>query len=202
MIKNVVFDNGGVIVNYSAETYLDFFQFPQEKQKTLDNLFISEEWTTFAKGQMTSDDFKDYATKRYPEYYDDVLRILDVNNLKYMIPPYPETLEFIHSLKNRGYKIYLLSDINEDTIHFLKEEIPNFEDMFDGLVYSCRVGMVKKEGEVFNYLLREFNLNPEETLFLDDSIINLEEARKRKINTYRFLNPKSDIPNIEKEYLQ
>ena len=108
MIKNIIFDNGGVIVNYSAPTYLDYYQFPADKQKTLDNLFISEEWTTFAKGQMTSNEFKDYATKRYPEYYDDVLRILDVNNLKYMIPPYPETLEFMRSLKDRGYKIWQL----------------------------------------------------------------------------------------------
>ena len=197
MIKNIVFDNGGVIVKYSAETYLDYFDFPNEKQRELDKLFVSDEWINFAKGLISSEEFKVYATHRFPEYYDDVLKILDVNNLKYMIPPYIETLEFIKKLKSNGYNIYLLTDINEDTIWYLKNEIADFEELFDGMVYSCRVGMVKKEGKVFEYLLDKFNLNPEETLFLDDSIKNLEEAEKYNIKTYRFLDPKIDIPNIE-----
>jgi putative hydrolase of the HAD superfamily len=196
MIKNIVFDNGGVIVKYSAETYLDYFKFTEDKQKDLDQLFASNEWTSFAKGDISSAEFKLYATNRFPEYYDDVLKILDVNNLKYMIPPYIETLEFIKKLKSNGYNIYLLTDINEDTIQYLKEEIEDFEVLFDGIVYSCRVGMVKKEGKVFSYLLDKFNLNPNETLFLDDSIKNLEEAEKFNIKTYRFLDPKIDIPNI------
>lgn len=199
MIKNIVFDNGGVIVKYSAETYLNYFNFPEDEQKTLDQLFVSEEWVSFAKGHMTSEEFKIYATTRFPEYYEDVLKILDVNNLKYMIPPYKETLQFINKLKETGHNVYLLTDINEDTITFLKEEIPNFENLFDGIVYSCRVGMVKKEGIVFDYLLKTFNLNPKETLFLDDSVRNLEEAKKYGIKTYRFLDPTKDIPKVEKE---
>ena len=77
---------------------MDYFDFPNEKQCELDKLFVSDEWTSFAKGLISSEEFKVYATHRFPEYYDDVLKILDVNNLKYMIPPYIETLEFIKKL--------------------------------------------------------------------------------------------------------
>lgn len=197
MIKNVIFDNGGVIVKYSAHTYLDYYNFPKNKQKILDQLFTSEEWVIFAKGKITSDDFKEYAVKRFPEFKEDVLKILDVDALHYLIPPYQETLDFIHQLKNSGYKVFLLSDINEDTITYLKKEIPGFEDLFDGIVYSCRVGMVKKDGLVFKKLLDDFNLNPEETLFLDDSIFNLEQAQNYKINTYHFLDPAKDIYHVK-----
>ena len=196
MIKSVVFDNGGVIVKYSAETYLDYFHYPANVQKTLDELFVSDEWVAFAKGEITSEDFKKYAVNRFPQYKKEVLEILDVQNLKYMIPPYPETLAFIQDLKSQGYDVFLLSDINEDTIQFLNEEIPNFESMFDGIVYSCRVGMVKKEGEVFGKMLKTYSLVPEETLFLDDSVRNLEEAKKHNINTYRFLDPSKDIEKV------
>ena len=198
MIKNIIFDNGGVIVKYSAETYLDYFDFPKEKQCELDKLFVSDEWVDFAKGHISSEEFKKYATNRFPEYYDDVLKILDAENLKYMIPPYMETLEFINRLKSKGYNIYLLTDINEDTIYYLKEEIEDFESIFKGIVYSCRVGMIKKEGKIFDYLLDRFNLNPEETLFLDDSLKNLEEAENFNIKTYRFLDPTKDIVEVEK----
>lgn len=201
MIKNIIFDNGGVIVKYSAKTYLDYFNFDREKQEKLDTLFASDEWTKFAKGEWTSEDFKAFALGQFPEYYDDVVKILDVDNLKFMIPPYKETLEFMDRLKKSGHKIYLLTDINEDTITYMKSEIDNFENLFDGIVYSCRVGMVKKDGEVFNYILNKFNLNPLETLFLDDSVKNLEEATKRNIQTYRFLDPKTDISIIKDRFL-
>ena len=197
MIKNIVFDNGGVIVKYSAETYLDYFGYSKEKQKVLDQLFVSDEWGVFAKGKMTSDEFKSYALDRFPEYRKEVLEILDVNNLKFMIPPYKETLGFIKDLKKSGYNVYLLSDINEDTIKYLNDEIAGFEKLFDGVVYSCRVGMVKKDGHVFKYLLDTYSLVPEETLFLDDSIRNLHEAQKYSIQTYRFFDPNEDIPQIK-----
>ncbi len=201
MIKNVVFDNGGVIVKYSAESYLDVFKFDKSKQKQLDTLFVSNEWVSFAKGEITSEQFKQFALNKFPQYSSDVEKILDVENLKLMIPIYAKTLEFIFDLKKAGYKIYLLSDINEDTITYLNSAVLNFEEAFDGIVYSCRVGMVKKEGKVFDYLLNEFNLDASETLFLDDSVTNLTKARERNIVTYRFLDPDIDIDKIKKLYL-
>lgn len=201
MIKNIVFDNGGVIVKYSAESYLDVFKFDKAKQRELDTLFVSDEWVKFAKGEITSEQFKQFALNTFPNYSDDVIKILDVDNLKIMIPVYAKTLEFIYDLKKKGYKIYLLSDINEDTITYLKSTILNFEELFDGLVYSCRVGMVKKDGKVFDYLLKTFNLRPTETLFLDDSLTNLARASEKSIVTYRFLDPDVDIDKIKSEHL-
>ena len=200
MIKNFVFDIGGVIVKYSSETYLDYFRFPTFVQKTLDQLFVSNEWVAFAKGEITGMDFRDYAISRFPKYKEEILKILDVKNLKFMIPPYKQTLDFIHYLKKLGLKVFLLSDINEDTIAYLNEEIDGFEKLFDGIMYSCRVGMVKKEGVIFDELLNTFKLNPEETLFLDDSERNLMEAGKYGIKTYKFLEPNEDIKKIKNSF--
>jgi len=197
MIKNIVLDNGGVIVRYSFEDYLNYFQFPKDKQNKLNQLFVSTEWIEFAKGNITSDKFREYAIKTFPEYREDIIKILDVENLKFMIPPYPDTLNFIQELRTKDYKVYLLTDINEDTIKYLKKEIDNFENLFDGIVYSCRVGYTKRDIEIFEYLLTKFNLNPEETLFLDDSIKNLKQAELKGIHTYQFLNPTIDIVQVK-----
>ena len=158
MIKNIIFDNGGVIVKYSAKTYLDYFNFEREKQEKLDTLFASDEWTKFAKGEWTSEDFKAFALGQFPEYYDDVVKILDVNNLKFMIPPYKETLEFMDRLKKSGYKIYLLTDINEDTITYMKSELDNFENLFDGIVYSSLIKMIKPNPEIYAYILNKYQM--------------------------------------------
>lgn len=198
MIKNVVFDNGGVIVEYSAETYLNYFKLPKETQNELNQLFTTKEWVSFAKGEITSQDFKNYAVNKFPQYKDIVLSILDVKNLKFMIPPYTKTINFIKNLKRHNFRVFLLSDINEDTIKYLNEEIPDFESLFDGVMYSCRIGMIKKEGVIFHELLKKYSLLPQETLFIDDNEINLKMAQKYNINTYRFSNPNQDIQLINK----
>lgn len=201
MIKNIVFDNGGVIVKYSAKTYLNYFKFKKTKKQELDKLFTSSKWVEFAKGEITSEQFKEYALNTCTKYKEDVLKVLDKENLKFLLPIYDKTINFIKELKQKGYNVYLLSDINEDTIYYMNKAVDNFESLFDGLVYSCRVGMVKKDGEVFNYLLNTFNLKAEETLFLDDIRTNLERAKEKGIKTYRFLNPSKDIKIIKNKYI-
>lgn len=198
MIKNIVFDNGGVIVKYSFETYLDWFNFDKPLQQKFNELFRSSQWVELSKGEITSKEFEEYAVSVFPQYEKEVKAILDVENLKHLIPPYQQTLDYIDSLRERGYKVFLLSDIVEDTITYMKQAVDNWEDMFDGIVYSCRVGMVKKEGKVFDYLLKTFGLVAEETLFVDDTVRNLQEAEKYGIKTLRFLDPEKDISRIDK----
>lgn len=198
MIKNIVFDNGGVIVKYSFETYLDWFNFDKPLQQKFNELFRSSQWVQLSKGEITSKEFEEYAVSVFPQYEKEVKAILDVENLKHLIPPYQQTLDYIDSLRERGYKVFLLSDIVEDTITYMKQAVDNWEDMFDGIVYSCRVGMVKKEGKVFDYLLKTFGLVAEETLFVDDTVRNLQEAEKYGIKTLRFLDPEKDISRIDK----
>lgn len=197
MIKNIIFDNGGVIVKYSYETYLDYFKFDINVQNDLNTLFTTQAWGDLSKGLITHEDFFNICINKFPHYKEEITKILDKNNLIHLIPVYNETVEFIKELKSNNYKVFLLSDIVEDTIWYLNKYIDNFESLFDGLVYSCRVGMVKKEGKVFDYILDKYNLNPNETLFLDDSITNLNEASKKNILTYRFLNPSIDINRIK-----
>lgn len=198
MIKNIVFDNGGVIVKYSFETYLDWFNFDKPLQQQFNELFKSSQWVQLSKGEITSKEFEEYAVSVFPQYEKEVKAILDVENLKHLIPPYQQTLDYIDSLRERGYKVFLLSDIVEDTITYMKQAVDNWEEMFDGIVYSCRVGMVKKEGKVFDYLLKKFELVAEETLFVDDTVRNLQEAEKYGIKTLRFLDPEKDISRIDK----
>ena len=69
----------------------------------LNQLFTSNEWTEFAKGNLTSNEFFNFATSSFPQYKEDITKILDVNYLKFLIPPYKETLDFIVELKNKGY---------------------------------------------------------------------------------------------------
>lgn len=197
MIKNIIFDNGGVIVKYSAEHYLDYFQYEPDKQHKLSKLFASPEWESASKGIISMEDFANYCKQVYPNWSYEINEMLDIKNLKYLIPIYPEMIEFVKELKKNGFKVFMLTDIVETTIDYLNQEIENFEELWDGLVYSCRVGMVKREGKVFDYILEKYNLNANECLFLDDSKNKLEQAKLRGIECYQFLDPETDIEVVK-----
>ena len=197
MIKNVIFDNGGVIVKYSAEHYLDYFGYDPDKQRKLSMLFSSQEWEETSKGHITMEDFSNHCKSLYPEWSYEIDEMLDIKNLKYLIPVYPEMINFVKDLKKDGFKVFMLTDIVETTIEYLNQEIENFEKLWDGLVYSCRVGMVKREGKVFDYILDKYNLKANECLFLDDSKNKLEQAKIRGIECYQFLDPSKDLEIVK-----
>ena len=73
--------------------------------------------------------------------------------------------------------------------------------MFEDIIYSCRVGMVKKDGNVFDLAVERFNIEPKETIFIDDVQRNLDQAAKREINTFKFTDPDTHIPELEKMLL-
>jgi putative hydrolase of the HAD superfamily len=62
--------------------------------------------------------------------------------------------------------------------------IKNFDDYFDKVYYSCRVGMRKPDQEIFELVLRQNNLKPEETVFIDDSPQHVKGAGECGINSF------------------
>jgi len=106
-----------------------------------------------------------------------------------MILDFPkERINFLLSCKSK-YRTFLLSNTN--AIHFpvynnqLKEnfQINNLSDLFEKAYYSYRLGLRKPDKEIFEMVLKENNLNPEETLFIDDSPAHIATADKLGIKT-------------------
>ena len=87
------------------------------------------------------------------------------------------------------YRSFLLSNNNEIhynwIINYLKREfdIANFDHLFEKAYFSQIMGLRKPNVEIFNQVLRENNLNPKETLFIDDSPQHIEGAKKAGLNT-------------------
>ena len=195
-MKNIIFDIGGVIVDYKRKTYFDYFNFDDKTKSEMEKIIFSEFWSELSKGHLTPNEFVKILQEKYPSFSKEIEMVMNKNNYKFMIPPFKETLDFIKKLKKTDKKLYVISDIEENTIEYLKEEIEGFEELFDGLVYSCKVDMVKKDGDIFDYTINKFKLNPSETLFIDDVVRNLEQAKKRGIHVFKFKGPQ-DIPEVE-----
>ncbi|CDE14043.1 epoxide hydrolase domain-like phosphatase [Clostridium sp. CAG:470] len=116
MIKNIIFDIGGVLLEYNPKTYLDKLNIKEEKRKDLnDIIFHNEKWRDCLNGLITNDELIKYLSNVNPKYKEEIKEILSKDNLKYMLPPKRDMIESYKELKQKGYKIYLCSNITEDT---------------------------------------------------------------------------------------
>ncbi len=112
-------------------------------------------------------------------------------------------LDLLVEMKH-NYNTYLLSNTCETHIEAFEKNlyhihgVKNFNDYFDKVYYSCRVGMRKPDKEIFEMVLNENNLKPEETVFIDDSTQHVKGAGLCGINAY-LLQKNMEIGDLLKE---
>lgn len=194
-IKNIIFDYGNVIFSLDflrgqaawkelgINNAADFFGHKQQ-----DEIFDK-----FDRGEVTADQFRAYIRQKTgnPELADDqinaawnsmLLRIESGNH------------ELLLSLKGK-YRTFLLSNINEIhygyIMNYLKTDFgfDSNDHIFEKTYYSHLTGKRKPEPAIFEMVLNENNLNPSETLFIDDSPQHLATAQKLGIQTFLMTAP-------------
>lgn len=194
-IKNIIFDYGNVIYhidfNKVAEAWKQLgitnaHEFYGHRQQ--DDVFNALE-----RGQITPEGFRSRIREltKKPDLTDK--QIDDAWNAIFVAIP-EGNHELLAQLKSK-YRTFLLSNINAihfDYVHsYLKSEfgMQNNDDLFERVYYSHLMGKRKPDAEIFEQVLQENNLNPAETLFIDDSPQHLETAKKLGMQIYLMTAP-------------
>jgi putative hydrolase of the HAD superfamily len=89
------------------------------------------------------------------------------------------------AVKQRGLLTAILSNMGDAVLASVEREF-DWIRSFDLLVWSCEVGLVKPDPAIYRHMLAELGTRPEETLFIDDKLPNVEAARALKIQTIEF----------------
>lgn len=186
MIKNVVFDIGNVLIKFRP---LEFLKGKYKDKKLVQELykliFKSDEWIMLDRGTITEEDAEDNFCKRSPQnqaYIKEVIR-----DWHAMHVPIEGTVEILKMLKKSGYRIYLLSNYHKKAFKIVQERF-EFLKRVDGKIISSEVKLLKPEEEIYNLLLKTYNLKPKETIFIDDTLVNIQMARELDINGICFKN--------------
>lgn len=186
MIKNIVFDLGGVVVDYDPKDYL-YRQFndPQLEELLYDAIFGSEEWKKLDAGLITRAlaEQKMLAAAGSRRY--EAQLVLD--DWREMMTTKLDTVELITGLKAAGYHIYFLSNLPED-VYRLFTERRRFMQLFEGGIPSFSVKLTKPDRRIFDLLLKTYGLRPEETAFVDDGKENIAMAQKLGMTAIPFKN--------------
>lgn len=175
MIHNIVFDMGGVLIDFDAQRYTArFVPNPEDYELIRRELFRSVEWVKMDRGTITDEEVIAAVCARLPERLHQAVReILD--NWHQDIPPLNGVYELVRELKEEaGYSIYLLSNTCT-RFHSFRQNIPALR-FFDGEFVSCDFHLVKPEPGIYLRFLEYFHLRPEECVFIDDDPRNIEGA--------------------------
>ena len=180
-MKYFVFDLGGVLsVPMVSKKLYEQIEWKVSYDKFLDKFNNSAESIKVHKGEISTKEFFEYL-KRYMN--DNItleeFKNIYVNNNEF----FNDTIETIKKLKNLGYKVYLLSNLKEiDYEKFIK----HFDvSIFDELFLSFKLGMLKPNDDIYQYVINKLNTKPENIYFFDDNKENVEGAIKNGINAYQ-----------------
>ncbi len=97
------------------------------------------------------------------------------------------TREIIETLKSNGYKLGLLSIHAKEWINHVEGQF-DFHKLFHSVMYSFEVGLSKPDEKAFSLILTKLGVSPDECLFIDDFIGNIEAAAKLGMKTIQFIN--------------
>lgn len=176
MIKNVIFDVGNVLVNFRWRELMEDMGLPVELQEVFgENVFGHPMWGELDRGVMEEEDVLDALRGNIPEYRKEFDLLWA--NVDRLVEPYAYAAPWIASLKERGLKVYLLSNYPRRifTLHTQCGRFP-FIDLVDGKVVSGFVGMMKPDSDIYQHLLEQYGLKAEECAFLDDREDNVAAA--------------------------
>ena len=184
MYKNIIFDLGGVMVDFDPKTYLvDRFCNAEVEEQVSQLTFESEEWKLLDAGLITRSEANLRMLARAKEYGRafEVQGVLD--DWMHILRPRRRMQTLVEQLKQHGYCVYYLSNIPEDVLALLMER--DFKGLFDGGVASCEVKINKPDPRIYRALLDKYQLKADECIFIDDRADNIKAASLLGLGTYQ-----------------
>ncbi len=95
--------------------------------------------------------------------------------------PLKKGINLLKVCKSLGHKVYLLSNMDSELIQLLQQKYPDVFALFDGVIISADIKMIKPNADIYLHTLKQFNINPLECYFIDDQKENITGAKRLKI---------------------
>lgn len=201
MIKNIIFDIGMVLVDFAWKAEMEELGFDKQCIDVLDKNFVNSNlWDELDLGVLEESEVIDMARKAIPEYAKEI--DLFWENCIDTIRPFDYCEEWVRSLRESGFNVYLLTNYPDSLFEkSVKKSFP-FYRYINGEIVSSRIKCRKPDPFIYETLLKKYDLKPEESIFTDDRIINVEAASKLGIKAVLFTSYEKTGSEIEQIILE
>ena len=177
-IKNIVFDLGRVLIKFEPKEYIEQNVTEEKREDFYNGIFGSTEWLMLDRGTLSYEDAKKIFKERVPGADKQIDRLFDVDLFE-ILQPIEENVKLLPKLKEK-YNLYILSNFHQPAFEHIFKKYDFFR-LFDGHTVSCYYYLLKPEKEIYDTLIDKFNLIPEETVFIDDTKVNIDACEKEGI---------------------
>ena len=188
MIKNVVFDIGGVLVDFCPDKHLlSTGMSPERVKAVMKATVLSPWWVEVDRGFIPLETVIKGMKEANPEIAKDIDFLFAQDYGKFVIPR-DYSGPWLKSMKERGMNVYLLTNYPDMIFDVHYERCFPFTESVDGMVVSAKEYKVKPDPDIYRILLEKYDLKPEECVFIDDRAENIEAAKILNFNAIRFTN--------------
>lgn len=195
-IKNVVFDLGRVIYNFWPRQDLLNLGFSEQRaDEIMASVFNDPLWIECDKGLMMKDDVRAVIREKHPHLVQDMEVAFDETWVNRVITIMPESLEFFHDVKRRGFDVYILSNFPKESFEEVRARDSFFGEV-KGMVISCYEHLIKPDLAIYQRLLTRYKLSPHETIFIDDLAANIAAAESLGIKGIIF----TDLADCKRQF--
>lgn len=180
MIRNIIFDIGNVLTDFRWKEFLEDKGFDEAMVKRIAKASVqSTVWNEIDRGVWSMEELMQAFIRQDPEIEEELRRAYD--DITGMVTKRAYAIPWIQELREKGYRVYYLSNFSEKAYEDCADAL-DFLPYTDGGILSYREKLVKPDPEIYRRLLSRYSLEAQESVFLDDTALNVEAAERLGIH--------------------
>jgi len=190
MIKNIVFDFGGVLMDWDPRYFFRTYFNDDEKMEWFLKNIAKDEWNIEQDRGRTLKEGTELLVMQHPEWEKEIRAYYD-NWTVMLKSDIPKNVAILRKLKGK-YDLYGLTNWSAETFPYALENYDFFK-LFEGkIVVSGTEKLIKPDKEIFEVLLNCYNLKSEESVFIDDNVKNIATAKNLGFKTV-LIQPETNL---------
>jgi 2-haloacid dehalogenase len=188
-INTIIFDLGGVLIDWSPHyVFTDHYFESKEKKEYFFSHICTSDWNEEQDAGRSIVKATQELVARFPDW-EQPIRDFYGRWTEMLNGPIPETVDIFRELKESArYKLYALTNWQANLFDIALVRY-DFLHWFDGRVVSGEEKTRKPFPEFYHILLHRYNVKPEEALFIDDNLRNVQAAEGLGISSIHFQKP-------------
>ena len=196
---DIILDMGNVLLEWNKDKILRGVVKTEKDYMILDKaIFQSGLWERLDLGTLTREELVLKVVSMIGSIYQEKVQEVVWNWPSY-IEIYTEVFPLLVRLKEKGHRIFVLSNTSPVFYELLEEQLSPLNEILDGFVLSCDIKAIKPDPKMFEEILHKYDLNPENCIFLDDVKDNTMMAETLGIKAYQ-VKHRSDVVDILKTF--
>lgn len=193
-ISSVVFDIGNVFVEWDPRRLYEQLIADKDELDAFLRDVVNLDWhSEHDRGRPFKEGVR-FLTRQFPQH-EKLIQLFDTRWAETIGPAFPETVQCLKQLIDASVPCFALTNFSaEKWPEFYRDY--EFPKLFKGVVVSGEEKLIKPDPAIFELTINRFNLNPTETLFIDDRLDNVQAAESCGMVGYHFTQPAALRPHL------